>query len=284
MNPLIREIKEQLLPAYSPDEAEALAWWVAEECTGLTRTQLLLNEISNNSSDKIKNINYQLSIVNCIARLLRHEPIQYIFGYTLWRGLRLSVTPATLIPRPETAELVDLVLNEISTINYQLSTVLDACTGSGCIAIALKQAHPEWQIDACDLSEEALQIARQNALDNGTDIRFFCHDLLSPFNFHLSTRYDLVVSNPPYVKQSERKDMEQRVLDYEPASALFVPDNDPLIFYRALVALQAPILAVEINEALSRETAQLFRDNRYTDTQIFPDSYGKPRFIIGRMA
>ena len=274
MNPLIREIKDQLLPAYSPDEAEALAWWVAEECTGLTRTQLLLNKLST--------FNFQFSTI--IDRLLRHEPIQYIFGYTLWRGLRLSVTPATLIPRPETAELVDLVLNEISTINYQLSTVLDACTGSGCIAITLKQAHPEWQIDACDLSEEALQIARQNALDNGTDIRFFQHDILSPFNFHLSTRYDLVVSNPPYVKQSERKDMEQRVLDYEPASALFVPDDDPLIFYRALVALQAPILAVEINEALSRETAQLFRDNRYTDTQIFPDSYGKPRFIIGRMA
>ena len=173
MNPLIREIKDQLLPAYSPDEAEALAWWVAEECTGLTRTQLLLNRLST--------FNFQFSTI--IARLLRHEPIQYIFGYTLWRGLRLSVTPATLIPRPETAELVDLVLNEISTINYQLSTVLDACTGSGCIAIALKEAHPEWQIDACDLSEEALQIARQNALDNGTDIRFFQHDLLSPFNY-----------------------------------------------------------------------------------------------------
>ena len=270
MNPLIREIKDQLLPAYSPDEAEALAWWVAEECTGLTRTQLLLNKLST--------FNFQFSTI--IARLLRHEPIQYIFGYTLWRGLRLSVTPATLIPRPETAELVDLVLEKLSPITNHLSPIIDACTGSGCIAIALKQAHPEWQIDACDLSEEALQIARQNALDNDTDIRFFCHDILSP----LSPKYSLVVSNPPYVKQSERRDMEQRVLDYEPASALFVPDNDPLIFYRALVALQAPILAVEINEALSRETAQLFRDNRYTDTQIFPDSYGKPRFIIGRMA
>ena len=273
MNPLIRDLTDRLAVAYPPDEAEAMAWWVAEECTGLSRTQLLLQS-------HISTINCQLSTI--IDRLLRHEPIQYIFGYTLWRGLRLSVTPATLIPRPETAELVDLVLHNISTVNCQLSTILDACTGSGCIAIALKKERPMWHVDALDISEEALQVAQRNAQDNGADIHFFQHDLMSIVNCQLSTKYDLIVSNPPYVCMSERASMEKRVLDYEPASALFVPDEDPLRFYRALARLHAPILAVEINEALACEVSDLFRENGYSDVQVFNDSYSKSRFVIGQ--
>lgn len=274
MNPLIRDLRDRLSVAYPKDEAEALAWWVAEECTGINRTQLLLQTPET--------ITYNQSPITIIERLLRHEPIQYVFGYTLWRGLRLRVTHATLIPRPETAELVDLVLKKISTVNCKLSTILDACTGSGCVAIAMKQARPEWQVEALDVSEEALQVARQNAQDNGADIRFFRHDLLSTISSQPSTKYDLIVSNPPYVCQRERTSMEKRVLDYEPASALFVPDDDPLIFYRVLARFQAPILAVEINEALSSEVAELFRESGCRDVQVFNDSYGKPRFVIGQ--
>ena len=260
---------ERLRAAYEADEAEGLAWWVVEECLGCTRTELLL------SRDE-RDLPALDSILN---RLLQHEPIQYIFGRTTWRGLTLRVTPATLIPRPETAELVDQALTLYPA--DRPIRVLDACTGSGCIAIALKKERPCWQVDALDVSAEALTIAQANAEANQIAVRFFRHDLLGDAPL---PAYDLIVSNPPYVRLSEQAEMTPQVLDYEPHAALFVPDNDALIFYRALAGLHAAALCVEINEAFGREVCEVFRQAGYADIQLVHDSYGKARIVTGRMA
>lgn len=265
----VRYTAEKLQAVYEADEAEGIAWWVVEECLGCTRTELLL------SRDE-RDLPALDSILN---RLLQHEPVQYIFGRTLWRGLSLRVTPATLIPRPETAELVDWALT-----CYPADSpirVLDACTGSGCIAIALKRERPLWQVDALDISEEALEIAKANAEANQVAVRFFRHDLLGDAPL---PAYDLIVSNPPYVRLSEQAEMTPQVLDYEPHAALFVPDSDALVFYRALARLQARTLCVEINEAFGREVCEVFRQAGYADIQLVHDSYGKARIVTGRMA
>ena len=165
-------------------------------------------------------------IQTIIDRLLHFEPIQYIFGHTLWCGLDLIVTPATLIPRPETAELVERI-NQMVNGHWSNGKCLDIGTGSGCIAIALKKAHPEWQVTGIDISPEAIKVARKNAKRNKVEVEFKVADI-----FDFNGDFDIIISNPPYIRESEKADMRPNVLNYEPATALFVPDNDPLKFYR----------------------------------------------------
>ena len=274
----ISSIQSQLESAYPPDEAKALAWWILEETTGLSRSQLL-------SGCKItKNIS-NLQII--ISRLLNFEPIQYIFGHTLWSGLDLLVTPATLIPRPETAELVERINEKM--VNEKMIKCLDVGTGSGCIAIALKKRHPEWSVTAIDISPEAIEVARENAIRNNVEINFQVADIFNLQSPISNLQFDLVVSNPPYVRESEKNSMKSNVLDHEPASALFVPDSDPLRFYRRIAELfvQRPMtndqrqrdLFFEINENLSVETEHLLHSLGYSDVQTFADIYSKPRFI-----
>ena len=219
-------------------------------------------------------------IQEIIDRLLHFEPIQYIFGHTLWNGLDLLVTPATLIPRPETAELVEKIL---STLNFKLSTahisVLDVGTGSGCIAIALKKAHPEWQVTGIDISPEAIEVASENAKRNSVEVDFKVADI-----FDFNGDFDIVVSNPPYICESEKVSMRPNVLNYEPASALFVPDNDPLRFYRCIAELKlGKYLFFEINEAHPNELSAMLSELGYTDIIITNDIYGKPRIIEARL-
>ena len=270
----IRDIAAQLASVYPKDEADSLAWWIAEELTGLSRTQL---QIGCKGTTIFANMQKNQEIID---RLLHFEPIQYIFGHTLWNGLDLLVTPATLIPRPETAELVEKIL---STLNFKLSTahisVLDVGTGSGCIAIALKKAHPEWQVTGIDISTEAIEVAKENAKRNGVEVDFKVADI-----FDFNGDFDIVVSNPPYICESEKASMRPNVLDHEPASALFVPDNDPLRFYRRIASLHGKYLFFEINEAFSAEMEALLQENGYTDIIITKDIYGKPRIIEARLA
>ena len=251
-----------------------------EESTGLSRTQL---QIGCKGTTNFSNLQEQ------IDRLLHFEPIQYIFGHTLWAGLDLKVTPATLIPRPETAELVEQIdrfaQREKAALLAKGSPVrvLDIGTGSGCIAIALKKHHPEWDVTGIDLSAEAIGVAKENAVRNEADVTFLTADVFdsSGFNGHF---FDLVVSNPPYICESEKNSMRRNVLDYEPASALFVPDEDPLLFYRRIASLRlGSFLFFEINEHFPDEIERLLRQNNYTDIQITNDIYGKPRIIEGRM-
>ena len=236
-----------------------------------------------------------------LKKLSEYVPVQYIFGHTEWLGLDLKVTPATLIPRPETAELVTLICNQhslpfregqgvgFSTLNSSpllrrgrgmSLNILDLGTGSGCIALALKQRHPEWQVAGLDNSREALSIARTNATRNNLDVHFFYADILTDDIGH----YDLIVSNPPYIRPSEQDSMTANTLLHEPAQALFVPENDPLIFYRRIAELHAADeLWFEINEHLGNEMITLMQQSGY-EAQCLTDSYGKQRFIHARFS
>ena len=276
MKELINHITAQLEVAYPNDEAQALAWWIVEEETGLSRSQLICG---------CKDTTFSPHMQEIITRLLHFEPIQYIFGHTLWNGLDLKVTPATLIPRPETAELVEKV--ERLKVKGERLKVLDIGTGSGCIAIGLKKAHHEWQVTGIDISEDAIKVAKENAKRNGVEVEFKVADIFGIQNtdYRLQTDFDIVVSNPPYICESEKSSMRPNVLAYEPASALFVPDNDPLKFYRRIAELKmGKYLFFEINEAYPQELADMLKELGYEDIQITNDIYGKPRIIEARMA
>ena len=218
-----------------------------------------------------------------IDRLLHFEPIQYIFGHTIWNGLDLLVTPATLIPRPETAELVERTNQKSKILNLKSQIhVLDVGTGSGCIAISLKKAHPEWQVTGIDISPQAIEVAKENAKRNGVEVEFKIADIFDSNEENL--QYDIVVSNPPYICESEKSSMRRNVLEYEPATALFVPDSDPLRFYRRIAELKlGAYLFFEINEAYPAELSAMLDQLGYTDIQLTNDIYGKPRIIEARM-
>ena len=274
MKEFIQSIAAQLQAVYPADEAEALAWWIAEELTGCNRTQLQFGYKGTTNFPNLQTI---------IDRLLHFEPIQYIFSHTLWCGLDLKVTPDTLIPRPETAELVEQIINHNFEIINLPVRILDIGTGSGCIAIALKKHYPEWQVTGIDISPEAVEVAKENARRNGVEVEFKVADILD--SNEQNHQYDIVVSNPPYICEKEKPGMRPNVLKYEPASALFVPDNDPFLFYRRIASLHwAQFLFFEINEAYPQELATMLTGLGYTDIQITNDIYGKPRIIQGRMA
>ena len=244
-------------------------------------------------------------IETIINRLLHFEPIQYIFGHTLWNGLDLKVTPSTLIPRPETAELVERINEPIQTLpKGKVVNVLDVGTGSGCIAISLKKAHPEWSVTGIDISPEAIEVARENARRNNVEINFQVADIFSDqMTKYLNKWYmvndpmvNIVVSNPPYICESEKVSMRPNVLDYEPSTALFVPDSDPLLFYRRIAELSSMdyrqalsrndqrLIFFEINEAYGPQLSAMLSGLGYTDIQITKDIYGKDRIIEARMA
>lgn len=273
MKQQINYIISELRGFYPEDELRELAYWILEESTGMTRTEILFG-----CKDTKKNV-YAQEIEVILQKLRAHEPIQYVFGHTEWMGLDLRVTPATLIPRPETAELVEWVLH-VADKNKPLR-VLDIGTGSGCIAIALKKAAPNWQVTGLDISNEALEVAKENAKRNNVTIHWQQADILSLCPLPM---VDIIVSNPPYICEKEKVDMQARVLDYEPAKALFVPDNDPLLFYRRIASLKgASILFFEINEAYGEQVCSMLRTIGYTNVELKKDMYGKTRMVFGRL-
>lgn len=294
MKQIISQISSQLQTAYPEDEARSLAWWIMEELTGKSRTELQFGCKDTAFSPIMQEKSQEI-----ISRLLHFEPIQYIFGHTLWCGLDLLVTPATLIPRPETAELVERI--KVQMVNDQMVNVLDVGTGSGCIALALKKAHPSWSVTGIDISPEAIAIARENARRNNVDVNFQVADIFSDqMTKYLNKWYmvndpmvNIVVSNPPYICESEKSSMRPNVLNFEPYSALFVPDADPLLFYRRIAELfSLPLegkgrergLFFEINEAYGPQLSAMLDSLGYTDIQIHKDIYGKDRIIEARMA
>ena len=276
MKQQVNYIISELRGFFPEEELRELAYWIIEETTGMTRTQILTD---CKGTQNIPNIEIILQ------KLRAHVPIQYIFGHTEWMGLDLRVTPATLIPRPETAELVEWVL-QMGDRDKQLK-VLDIGTGSGCIALALKKAAPNWSVTGLDISEDALKVAKENAGRNNAEVHWLQADILSlhcpvassPHHLH----FDIIVSNPPYICNCEKKDMDARVLDYEPHSALFVPDTDPLLFYRQIASLATSpaMLFFEINEAYGNEVCEMMAKMGYTDIQLKNDMYGKPRMVYG---
>ena len=216
-----------------------------------------------------------------ISRLLTYEPIQYILGTTSFFGLDFKVDPNVLIPRPETEELVDWILKQADS-NQSLK-ILDIGTGSGCIAVSLAKHFPNAEVFALDVSPAALEMAQYNAQQNAVQLNTIEANVLEWEN--TASQFDIIVSNPPYVRESEKERMAPNVLDHEPHLALFVENNNPLVFYQAIVALSTQalkkqgLLYFEINEYLGDETKALFSSNDFEDIQLKTDIFGKNRMM-----
>ena len=273
-------IREHLSSIYAPEEIRTLTYWIIEHVCGLSLAQQLSAKDSHLTPEQ------QMTIQRIISRLERHEPIQYVLGECSFYGLMFYVNPHVLIPRPETGELVEHILNNHQESNLRL---LDIGTGSGCIAITLAQKLLHARVSAIDISPEAIATAERNARRNGVEIHFQCADLFDPqLMFHAP--FDLIISNPPYVRQSEKSEMSPNVLDYEPHTALFVPDDDPLLFYRCAARRAKEWLApggrlyFEINAALAEEMVALLCEEGYSHVRTRPDMQGKERFAAAQVA
>jgi release factor glutamine methyltransferase len=223
-------------------------------------------------------------LTSILTRLLTGEPIQYILGETEFYGIIMKVDHRALIPRQETEYLVDLVIHSLPSDKPK--QIIDLCTGSGCIAIALAKNLPFAIITATDLSKNSINLARENSDACQTNINFLEDDILNPgCNFEL---FDCIVSNPPYVRESEKTLMHKNVLDFEPASALFVNDSDPLLFYSAIIGFAknhlniGGLILVEINENFGNETAKLFLKSNLNNVEILKDLQDKDRYIKAR--
>ncbi len=313
-----RAFRQQLSTCYPEGEAKAIAFLVYETLFGLTPTDIYMGK-----DEQIEDSSKLLDDV--LRRLLRHEPVQYVLGHTTFCGHTFSVTPSVLIPRPETEQLTRMIINRETysqkpPLNLPLKgetfapsfrkgigeglplSILDICTGSGCIAISLALAMPQAEVSACDISSSALDVARQNADALNAPVHFFQADALNlsnpsnPSNLSNSSNpsnpshdlYSIIVSNPPYVMEHERISMEPHVLDYEPALALFVPDDDPLCFYRSIstYALQhltpTGTLYFEINPMCTEDLRTMLIHQGFSNVTILDDTFGTPRFLIAK--
>ena len=265
---------EELDGMYGSGEVSAFGEMLFEAFLGWDRVRLLTSREQTIDQSDLLRFHWALE------DLKRHRPIQHIIGHVDFCGCRIAVSPDVLIPRPETEEMVEWI---VGSGQWVVGSILDLCTGSGCIAIALKKAFPAAEVTAVDVSPAALEMARQNAENNGAEVHFVEGDVLDGVN-GFNGSYGLIVSNPPYVMEKERAQMQPNVLDYDPALALFVPDDDPLRFYKAIAAIAKEhlatdgLLVVEINEALADETAALFRACGFSPV-IHDDFRGKHRWI-----
>jgi len=277
----IQFMEEELKTLYPASEIRQFSRLIFSFLMGFSSTDLLLkgDELLSDS---------QISFLDeTIERLKSHEPIQYILGQTEFLDLTLKVNPSILIPRPETEELVVWITESIEP-EYKM--VLDIGTGSGCIALGIKSKNPELSVEVWDVSEEALETANENAKLNDLVVRVGKKDILTfKPDSDCADKYDIVVSNPPYVLDSEKELMEFNVLEYEPHLALFVENDDPLIFYRKITKVAKIILKksgflfFEINEAYGDEVKELLSENGFSDIQIRKDLSGKDRMVRGRL-
>ena len=275
MQNIINKLQQELHDIYPEAEIKSISYLILEKLSGLSRTQLIINKNTLFSDE-------QLQIVEIfIEKLKKHVPIQYILGETDFFGLSFIVNEAVLIPRPETEELVYWINNEHNK-NAKLQ-ILDIGTGSGCIAIALKQHFENATVTAFDISEEALEIAKKNAIKNNQSVIFEKIDILANNTFQ--NKWDIIVSNPPYVLENEKKNMCANVLDYEPHLALFVSDNDPLLYYSHILffakkhLLPYGKLYFEINREYGQEIVNLLVNNGFTAIELRKDISGNDRMI-----
>ncbi len=258
---------------YDDREAESIFFLVAGFYLDIERSHYLIEKSKRLSESEI------LHFEKALIRLKQNEPIQYILEEVEFLDCVLNVDSSVLIPRPETEELVALILKE-NDLNRDLN-ILDIGTGSGCIPIALKRAWRSSNISAIDVSESALELATANAKKNAVEVHFFLDDILNP---EIEGQNDIIVSNPPYVEWSRKERLEKRVVEQEPNLALFVPDDDPLIFYKAIKNFadknlkNKGLIYLELNEELSKETASLFSTPDYS-CRILNDLGGLPRFL-----
>jgi len=273
---------ETLSTLYDKQEAASLAWLSISHVCKLKRYEYL------NLKDIEIPVDQYESLLIILKEIKTRRPLQYVIGETDFYGLSFKVNPSVLIPRPETEELVEWILSDTrkSKISPEALKIIDIGTGSGCIPISLKFHLPEAQVYALDVSPEALHVSKQNAALNATRIHFIQDDILNPINRELKEeKFGIIVSNPPYVTESEKQHMLPNVLDYEPHLALFVPNDDPLIFYRAVAEFalkhsdKSVSLYLEINENLGRETVQLLKQMGFINIELRKDLSGKDRMI-----
>ncbi len=278
---IAKVLQNQLCEVYSPEEAQSITSIILEEVLGITLTQWVMDpEISIEPTQ-------EKQLQEVLRRAMQQEPIQYILGKAHFYGLDFRVGPEVLIPRPETEELVALILEEhLSTSGKSPLEVLDIGTGSGCIPIALAANLPKAHVHALDISTPALDLAKRNALHHQCHIDFFqCNILLET---PLLPALDIIVSNPPYVLESEKAAMNNNVLLHEPHSALFVPNDDPLLFYERIAGLAAELLApkgklyFEINEKYALDTEAVLEKFKFRQIVTAKDIHGKDRIVIGQ--
>ncbi len=274
MGELVSYLRKELSDCYTAGELEGVVWAICEDLLAMPRNQMLFatcNDLSPNNKALLE---------EALKRLAAGEPIQYVTGIAVFRGMKLKVTPHTLIPRPETTGIVDIA-NEM--LGGRHCRILDLCTGSGCIAIAMARENTNWDVTGIDISQEAIEVARHNAKAYGAQVAFETRDMFAAS--YPEGSFDMVTCNPPYVMQSEKATMHRRVTEHEPATALFVPDDDPLLFHRAAATKAMEWLkdkgtiCLEINSKLHRETAQLLEKSGYRKVEARKDYIGNFRFI-----
>lgn len=279
MQHCISYIKTKLSPHYSASEIDSFIRIIFDAVCGYSLTELILykNNILSESARK--------QIDQIVNRIDQNEPIQYILGKCNFCGMSFLVNPDVLIPRPETEELVELIIRKHRSSKVR---ILDIGTGSGCIAVSLAKNIPGAEVCGWDISEDALRVARQNAHDLSAAVSFQQTDILH-FTPEQKQKFDIIVSNPPYVCRNEQTTMEANVLEYEPHLALFVPDDDPLLFYRTIAHVGQQLLTsggflyFEINRKFGQETTALLQENGYENIEIIKDISGNDRIISGRI-
>lgn len=274
---------QTLCEIYPSSEAHAIINWVYEDLFTIRKPQIafLNRELTLSETDQLNQI---------LNRLKSYEPIQYVLGYTYFLGHRIRVNNNVLIPRSETEELTELVIKHIQSNPETVYNVLDIGTGSGCIPIAIQKACKNARVFAIDISQEAINTANENALHARADIQFRCANFLKEPKVFGDMSFDFIVSNPPYISQKEQNTMEQNVVQFEPHLALFVPDNDALIFYRHIAEFAQTNMApngqlfFEINQQLGKETVSLLHDSGIKHVELIKDINNNDRFIVARNA
>ena len=270
---------QSLTPLYDAGEAQAIVRTVLDVEYGMTLTDIICGKVNELSSDEERNLE------EIIARLQNGEPVQYVLGEADFAGRTFHVEPGVLIPRPETAELCQWIEEEVSSLEAdERKQILDICTGSGCIAITLGLTIPNSEVTGWDISEDALRIAQGNVeMLKAGNVRIEYQDaLMLP---KAAEAADIIVSNPPYICEKEKADMEKNVLEHEPSIALFVPDEDPLKFYRAIAEYASSALKsegalyFEINPIYEKETREMLEELGFKDIETKEDAFGKKRMM-----
>lgn len=267
------ELWHRLTPVYEAGEAKAIVRWVLDVRFGLTWADIICGKVTELSA------NHQTELKKIMVRLEKGEPVQYIIGVADFCGRQFKVAPGVLIPRPETAELCDAI---ISSRQSEGGDILDIGTGSGCIAIILALEMPEARVTAWDISDEALRIAEENAKELEAKVNFQRQDAL---NISLTSKYDVIVSNPPYIEPKERDGMAKNVLDYEPELALFAPENNPIIFYQSIGDYAwkslnpGGELYFELNPLTAESVGDYLCQLGFSEVTFRQDQFGKQRFL-----
>lgn len=277
---MFRTLRTRLAAVYPDGEAQAIVFLVLEKLFGLSRTDVLMGGLEQLTAEQTAELE------QVMLRLEQGEPVQYVLGVADFDGMTLGVAPGVLIPRPETEELVEWIAEDFEGAKHL--RILDVGTGSGCIALSLARRFTDASVTAWDISDDALRIASANAERLGLDVEFKKRDALCTEVAEADVaNYDIIVSNPPYICEKERVDMDNNVLQHEPETALFVPDNDPLLFYRAISDLAQKMLRsggclyFEINREYGKETAEMMSEMGFGSVELRKDFMENDRMVKG---